>query len=58
MFYHRENRSGRRILAGLCVLAMATALDLSMASAQEAANNEASPVTTGSAVASASAAAA
>jgi len=58
MFYHREKMSGRSILAGLCVLAMATALELSMASAQEAAKNEASPVTTGSATASASAAAA
>ena len=38
MLYNPENRNGRRIFVGLCVLAISTGLELSTATAQEAAN--------------------
>jgi hypothetical protein len=55
MLYNPENRNSLRVVVGLCALAISTGLELSMARAQDAAE-DASTVTTGSAVATASAA--
>src|SRR6266849_370888 len=56
MLYNPENRNSLRFVVGLCALAISTGLELSMARAQDTAE-DASAVTTGSAAVTASAAA-
>ena len=57
MLHNSENRNSLRLVAGLCALAISVGLEMSTARAQNIIAEEASPVTTGSAVASAAAAA-
>ena len=53
MLHNSENRNSLRLVVGLCALAISAGLEMSTARAQDIIAEEASPVTTGSAVASA-----
>jgi hypothetical protein len=56
MLHNSENRSSLRLVAGLCALAISVGLEMSAAQAQNIIAEDASQVTTGSAVATAAAA--